>query len=259
MSGGDSIEEVRKLYNQLRAMLSQAKFELGKWKTNCAELIDEINADSSHDDQPLELNEEDTSILGLNWQPNSDCFTFKIEEQWSADKIVTKRTVSSAVARIYDPNGYLAPIVITAKAFLQELWKVQSGRDDPLEQSLAERWREYYKSLSAINELKIPRWIQTTQGRQIELIGFADASEIGYGAVVYVRCASDKFVWCNLLTAKTKVAPVKTVTIPRLELCAAELLSKLMKRVRKKCELEYVQFSCYSDSSITLNWISKCP
>lgn len=128
-----------------------------------------------------------------------------------------------------------------------------------MNQPLSNRWLEYYEGLSSINERKNPRWIQTTKGREIELIRFADASELGYGAGIYVRCASGSQIWCNLLTAKTKVAPVKTTTIPRLELCAAELLAKILTTVRKKCELEYADFSCYSDSSITLNWISKCP
>lgn len=154
MSGGDTVEKVTNLYHQLRAMLGEAKFELGKWKTNCAELLKIINDSANCNDQPLVLNDESTSILGLNWHPNSDCFTFKIEEQWNADKPITKRTISSAVARIYDPSGYLAPIVITAKAFLQELWKIEAKWDDPLSEHLANRWLEYYKGLSTIKYMQ---------------------------------------------------------------------------------------------------------
>lgn len=184
---------------------------------------------------------------------------FKIDEEWDFNKPVTKRAISSAIARIYDPNGYLAPVIIKAKSFLQELWKMKVKCDEPLEEKMCNDWHNFYASLSAINHLKIPRWIQTTRGREIELIGFCDASNLGYDAVIYVRCSSGSSVWCNMLTAKTKIAPVKTVTIPRLELCGAVLLAKLMNVVRKKCGLEYVPYECYSDSLVALTWIRNCP
>lgn len=258
MSGGDTLNEVIRLYEELKQLMATGKFELGKWKTNCTELLEKINKDYRANDEPLELTDDSTSILGLKWQPNSDCFVFKIDEQWDFNKPVTKRTISSAIARIYDPNGYLAPVIIKAKSFLQELWKMKVKWDEPLAEKMCNDWHNFYATLSAINHLKIPRWIQTTKGREIELIGFCDASNLGYDAVIYVRCSSGSLVWCNMLTAKTKIAPVKTVTTPRLELCGAVLLAKLMNVVRKKCGLEYVPYECYSDSLVALSWIRNC-
>lgn len=258
MSGADTLQQANKLYTQLKAMLSKAKFELGKWKTNCSEVLERFNQDSSSDEQPLELSDELTSILGLKWQPSSDCFTFQFDFQ-VCEKIPTKRSITSAIAKIYDPSGYLAPTIITAKSFLQQLWKMKVQWDEPLQGDIVNKWSEFYRDLTAVNHLRIPRWIQTSRARSIELHGFADASELGYGAVIYVRCATTSEVWCNLLTSRTKVAPVKTVTIPRLELCAAELLARLIHNVQTVCHLEYAPFYCYSDSTITLKWISHCP
>lgn len=258
MSGADTIETLFQLYEQLKTMLSTAKFELAKWKTNCPQMLERINENLSTDDELLHLNDEEMSILGLKWQPNNDCFVYIIEVLCN-NRQITKRTISSIVARIYDPCGFLAPIVIRAKSFIQELWKLKVDWDKQLDEEISNRWRDFYESLHVINELKIPRWIQTTQGREMELIGFADASIIGYGAVIYVKCMSGQQVWCNLLAAKTKVAPVKPLTIPRLELCAAVMLAKLTKIVQQKCSLEYVPYYCFSDSNITLCWIKKCP
>lgn len=218
-----------------------------------------FNQDFPSTDQPLDLSDELASILGMKWQPSSDCFTFRFKFE-ECDRPLTKRIITSAIAKLFDPSCYLAPTVIRAKHFLQRLWKMNVQWDEPLQGDIVAEWKQFYRELAAVNNLKIPRWMQTTRARSIEIHGFADASEIGYGTVVFIRCVSeDGRIWCNLFTAKTKVAPVKTVTFPKLELSAAELLVRVVENVRKKCHLEYVPFFCYSDSTIVLSWISQCP
>lgn len=257
MTGCDSEEQLLELYHQLKQLVSQCQMDLDKWKTNSEMLVEEINDNTSKEEKPLELNDELTSILGVKWHPSSDCFSFVVHE--ISTKIITKRTITSTVARIYDPSGYLSPIIITARAFIQELWKSNVDWDDQLNEKIKERWIGFCEDLRAINYLKVPRWLHTTKRENIELYGFADASEIGYGAAIYVRCAMEKGTNCNLLTSKTRVAPVKTVSIPRLELCACEMLAKLMKRIRIKCNLEHVSYHLFTDSKIALSWIANYP
>lgn len=257
MSGADTEEQTIVLLDQLENMLSEARMSLSKFKTNSPSVLVRLQQEDDDECKSLYVSEEYTTILGLNWQPSSDSFGFKIDDHWSENKAVTKRTIVSAVAKIYDPIGYLAPIVITAKSFIQQLWIDQLKWDDPISDEITERWCEYYNSLSAINELKIPRWIHTTVGSEIELHGFADASELGFGAAIYVRSAMNGNIQCNLLTAKTRVAPVKTISIPRLELCAAKLLAELMNHVRNTCALDYAPYYLYSDSTTTLYWIKS--
>lgn len=127
MSGSDTEEELMELYNELNHLTNEAGMELGKWKSNNARVINQINVDLAENEKLLELNDEAASILGLKWQPSSDCFVFEIKERWGENTPVTKRNITSAVAKIYDPNGYLSPIVITAKAFIQETWKTKAG------------------------------------------------------------------------------------------------------------------------------------
>lgn len=129
--------------------------------------------------------------------------------------------------------------------------------DEPLNKNDVECWKIFHQQLSDLNNIKIPRWLQNTSNRQIELIGFADASKKAYGAAIYVRSIEKDRVFCNLLTSKSRVAPLKEVTIPRLELCAAKLLAELMNEVRTKCNLTYVRYFLFTDSTITLHWIMK--
>lgn len=260
MTGAEDEEQLVALYHQLIEMLQKAQFELSKWKTNCSQLIELINAD--YTDHVIELSDEATSILGLKWQPSSDCFTFQVTDTWPQERHTTKRAALRAIARIYDPCGFLAPVIIRAKSFMQWLWKQKVQWDEDLNidhNAFVQKWRRYYNSLQSLNELRIPRWMKRVRESRISLHGFADASEVGYGAVLYVRCETKEGVTITLLASKTRVAPVKPVTIPRLELNAALLLVNLKKRVQNQCNYRDVPCYLYTDSKVALCWINANP
>lgn len=256
-SGADNEEQIVRLYNELREMLGHAGLELGKWKTNCPALIERINRDLVDYSESVDLNDEFSSILGLKWIPASDCFLFQVNTEVDNEMIITKRVVTSNVAKLYDPNGYLGPVIVQGKLFIQQLWILKLEWDEPLCEQNVKVWMDFHKQLILLNKVRIPRWLQTTATRRIELIGFADASAKAYGAVIYVRTFDDNFISCQLLTSKSRVAPLKEISIPRLELCAVELLVKLMNEVRSQCELKYVRYYMFTDSMIVLRWIKK--
>lgn len=94
----------------------------------------------------------------------------------------------------------------------------------------------------------------------VQLHGFADASTLAYGAVIYVRTIEiSGRINCILLCAKSKVAPLKSLAVPRLELAAAELACRLIKRVMQTCGWEENRYFLWSDSSIVLHWLKKLP
>lgn len=260
MTGTDDEEQLIELYTQLNTMLMEGQFELSKWKTNCHKLAEQIRADTA--EHTIELNDTATSVLGLKWLPGSDCFTFEVRNIWAENTKPTKRNILAAIARIYDPCGFLAPVIIVAKTFMQELWKRKLDWDQDLStdhQELVTRWNKYFKGLQALNEVKIPRWCGSTISSTISLYGFADASELGYGAVLYVHCSIGNEQQMTLLTSKTRVAPLKPLTIPRMELCAAVLLAKLKEKVQQQCSFLNVPCFLHSDSMITLAWIKTNP
>ena len=160
----------------------------------------------------------------------------------------------SLIARLYDPLGWVSPVVIIAKSFMQKLWLKSLSWDEPLPPDLIKFWCSYYKDLPNLEQLSIPRW--TGQGREVlesSLQGFSDASKTAYAAVVYlrlvIRCGQ---IITTLLASRTKVAPIKTISIPRLELCGALLLTQLMSTIKINATFENIESSFWTDSTIVL-------
>lgn len=140
----------------------------------------------------------------------------------------TKRNVLSQIARIYDVNGYRSPVVLYLKHLLQELWLAKLEWDDPLPERLLKKWLNSLDQLPLLSRLMIPRSVLSTY-TNLQLIGFSDASATGTCAVIYIRVVcSDGSSFGRLLQSKTKVSLLNSLTIPRLELCAALLLAKLV-------------------------------
>ncbi|XP_060845770.1 uncharacterized protein LOC132925386 [Rhopalosiphum padi] len=174
--------------------------------------------------------------------------------------ILTKRGVLSMIARIFDPLGLLAPSIFYAKAIMQRVWLAHIGWDDQLPSDLAEEWTDFYHSLGWLTGIKIPRYIGCSAGCSYELCGFCDASEKGYAAVVYLRVTDPSGgTHVYLIGSKTKLAPMKAVTIPRLELCGAVLLALWLCRLKRILENQLVinEVFAWSDSTIVLAWLSN--
>lgn len=190
--------------------------------------------------------QEDTFIkaLGLSWRPTQDCFTFQFTERELSK--VTKRTVLSIVSGIFDPLGLIAPVVISAKIFLQEMWFRKLEWDDTLPADLLDWWSSYFAGLVRLREISIPRWtMQCPETLGLGLHGFADESNRAFAAAVYLRVLNTMDqASITLLASKTKVAPIKTVSAPRLELCAAVLLSRLIRYVQASLGIEHAPIHC---------------
>ncbi|GFV35113.1 DUF1758 domain-containing protein [Trichonephila clavipes] len=192
------------------------------------------------------------------WDPKLDCLTYKVK---ISNKVnFSKRDVLSEIARLYDPLGLIGPIVTKAKIFIQELWKIKLDWSEQLPPDAMEEWMNFYQKLAKVNNFKIPRCILLPATIRIEVHGFSDASERAYAAVVYIKCFNESGQsQTRLLCSKSRVAPLKTLTIPRLELSAALLLSRLVKRVVPILQLSIHKIWMWTDSTIALAWIKTEP
>ncbi|GFW86479.1 integrase catalytic domain-containing protein [Trichonephila clavipes] len=192
------------------------------------------------------------------WDPKVDCLTYKVK---ISDKVnFSKRDVLSEIARLYDPLGLIGPIVTKAKIFIQELWKIKLDWSEQLPPDAMEEWLNFYQKLAKVNNFKIPRCILLPATIRIEIHGFSDASERAYAAVVYIKCFNESGQsQTRLLCSKSRVAPLKTLTIPRLELSAALLLSRLVKRLCQFYNYLFIKFGCGRTQRLLLAWIKTEP
>lgn len=257
----DSESEALQVYDELSSVLSEANFYLRKWSSNNKIILQNIirknnfqNVDKLVIDDKKEL-----KPLGLIWDPNYDTIKYKINVSFNRNK-VTKRTVLSAISQIYDPLGLIGPAIVLAKIFIQHLWKLKIGWDEELSNELKETWLVFMSQIQDLNEISIDRQVLKDTPVSIEFIGFGDSSEKAYGACIYI-CSIDatgnRVV--KLLTAKSRVAPVKKQTLPRLELLAAHLLAELMERSRNVLGLHPNKVVYFTDSTIVLSWLKVEP
>lgn len=257
--GVDDLDVLRDTRKQLIDLLNRGRFQLRQWATNSPELLEDIPVKQHGLIDHLIKKDDSLKVLGLSWLPTDDSFRFVIN--FEKPKSMSKRSILSFVAKLYDPLGWAAPVVITAKILLQELWLCKGDWDDPVPSDLNKRWLAYYSDLPSLREVRIPRWTgRHTRNASCEIHGFADASNRAYAAVVYLRVLhSLDRVQISLLAAKTKVAPLKTVSIPRLELCAVVLLCRLLKWTMSSLDLSSVPLYGWTDSTITLAWLKQHP
>ncbi|XP_044727788.1 uncharacterized protein LOC123291538 [Chrysoperla carnea] len=242
-----------KLFQEMVNLCESGGFPIVKWNTNSKVVLKNI-PEKIRLNQTLEFNSGNMqSVLGLQWDPESDTLSFKIN---SVVHKCTKRNILSTIARIFDPLGIIAPVILQAKLMIQNIWILKLGWDDVPPDSVVKLWSQFVLEMPQLVSFKIPRSLGVGDN-PITLVAFADASLKAYGGVVYIKTRNN----VELLCAKSKVAPLKTVSIPRLELLGVHLLAKLIHKVietynrRSSIENIYV----FSDSSIALCWIHSSP
>ncbi|XP_076660035.1 uncharacterized protein LOC143363312 [Halictus rubicundus] len=258
--GHDDIASLRHCRDQLIKLLHCGKFHLRKWASNHPSLLSDIDPSDHGLACTKDLAQDDqVKVLGICWNPSQDTFQFKTSLSDSCPS--TKRSILSTIAKIYDPLGWITPATILAKVFIQELWRLRVGWDEPIPVHKLSKWRTLYSQLAHLDKVQLPRWIgliSTTS--RVELHGFSDASTVAYSAVVYAKCISSSGeITISFLAGKSKVAPLNPLTIPRLELQGACLMIRLIEFVLESFDSRPIPCVCWTDSTVVLNWISQHP
>ena len=254
LSGCNTEAEILEYYSQARSIMGQAGFNLRSWSSN-NNTLQKVTSDDKTIDPNTTVN-----ILGLRWNTATDTLSLT-PKVLPSGKFISKRDVLQGSSQIYDPLGWATPVTIKAKILLQEVWQRKASWDEPLDTDLRDKWLTLREDISALPTLTIPRtyFSSCTVGIQINnTYVFTDASTKAYGAVVYLNKADQ----ICLAMSKSRVAPVKTITLPKLELMAAVIGTRLAKFVQSSIVCHShddspIRIHFWTDSQIVLHWIHK--
>ena len=260
LGGAATVKDAIQLFEDLRHVLSQGGFNLCKWRSSSPEVMSAIPAELHETSTVKEETTTQTSsyskALGLMWDSLQDVMSPSISVPTTY--FTTKRGVYSDVAKTYDILGWISPTTLVMKILFQQLWTTNHDWDQeipPDSKDLHHQWRNELHVLQAQTLSRCYSHPHLTPILQ-ELHGFCNASQKGYGAVIYCRTTyRDHPPTVSLVTAKTKVARIKPLTIPRLELCGATLLTQLLVTTSQALNISMDNCHAWSDSSIVLSWL----
>ncbi|XP_062704696.1 uncharacterized protein LOC134286994 [Aedes albopictus] len=201
----------------------------------------------------------------MTWLAEPDEFTFTLKlrdgvfQLLAGEFIPTKRQVIRVVMSVFDPLGLVAAFVVHGKCLIQDIWRAKVNWDEQIPEELVSKWRRWVDVLQNLIKVKIPRcYFPGYDPRRLECLElhvFVDASEEAYACTAYFRIVDRGLIRCALVSAKTKVAPLNPMSVPRLELQAAVIGARLMKAVQENHSLPISRRVIWGDSKTVQSWL----
>ena len=248
------------MFHEMTSLLARSGFRLTKWICSSREVLSPIPAQEkaspsfhlNFDELPIEC------TLGLKWNTETDCFRFSVCSRQIPES--TKRGVLSRISTVFDPLGVLAPYMLPAECLIQSLWLKNKDWDEPLDEEDQSTWDEWLGDLMKLSEFELPRcfYVDACPEASIQLHVFADASEMGFGAVCYARyLLPDGTIKVSFVMARNRVSPLKQLSIPRLDLQAAVLAVRLCCLIKRELTATIDNTIFWSDSRTVLQYIAN--
>jgi len=256
----DTVDQAEKIVFGTQRVLKQKGFNLTKVISNSKSLLDKVPEEHRAKEVKVFSGSSQSKALGVHWDVSKDDFYYKVD--MDIEGKVTKRTMLSIVASMYDPLGLMSPIMMTGKLLLQEVVKLKLDWDEVVTSSeITGKWYHWLRTLAEhVGRFRFSRCVTggIISEYQVELHHFSDASSYAYGACTYIRCISAQGkVYVALMCSKGRIAPMKQMTIPRLELMAAVLSAKADVALRSELRLQVKQSYFWTDSEIVLAYLNN--
>ena len=237
----DNVQEAVQLKSQLCKLLESGGFHLTKFLSNSKEVLARMSAeDMAPDFKFADTQLPNHKTLGVVWDATSDKLRVKVSVK---NQRCTRRGVLSVIGQTYDPFGLLQPFLLPARQLLQEACRKELDWDKELSSrpGLSAEWDRWLGVLSLLEDVSVDRSFMMAgkKATRFELHTFCDASTYGYGTCYYLRVLyDDDEVQCCFVMGKSRVAPLKFVSVPRLELVAAVLAAKLSAVIVRELQFE---------------------
>jgi hypothetical protein len=270
--GAASEKELWDMKSSAQQIFQQGCFNLRKWISNSAILNDKIK---STEDKISELDDssiaetllgqgdaQGAKILGVNYDKKTDRLYINFRDI-AKDGLTlkkTKKNLLSMSASIYDPYGIISPVVLPLKLLFQKICTPDIKWDDVLEKSVSDEWDKWCMAAQNHRGAYIPRNFLRPGHTKARLVGFSDASEVAYAAIVFLVSEDDKGNrMVSFVSSKSRIAPLGGQTIPRMELLGALILSRLIVKIKDALQgfVEINEILCLSDSTVALWWIKN--
>lgn len=258
VTGVSNDEKAVQYYMHSRELMKTAGMNLRQWSTNSTVLQQKVQKDDSGMTGTLK-------VLGLIWNSERDVLSLsvkKIIEDVKQLKKITKRSVLSIAATIFDPLGFVEPFTVKAKILMQTLWERKVTWDEELPADLNQEWIAWIRDIEGLLDVEIPRqYFISSDHSKLQLHVFCDSSPKAYGAVAYLRNKQNEGSQAHVMQvmSKSRVAPLKQKTLPVLELLAAVLGARLSKYIIEHLteSIGDIEKCMWSDSQIVLSWLSS--
>lgn len=263
----DTIEEAIRISEEVHYIQSRAGFKFRNWCSNKVEVVQRLENSQQDNIKQLSVGSdgEAEKVLGVFWNPSEDTIVFKISthilnnETVCGKKYVTKRQVLKMLMSIYDPLGLIGNFLMYLKIIMQEIWRSGVGWDEPIKEEQLIKWRKWLQYLPDLKNVSIQRCylksLDNYNNTNTQLHLFVDASENGYAAVAYLRIVRGNSIVCSLVGSKTRVAPLRMTSIPRLELMAALIGSRFANNIIDNHTIRIKNKYFWSDSKTVISWL----
>ena len=264
----DSVESPERALirsKELVHLLHLGGFKLTKFVSNVPDLADRIDgsAQSTEPKVIVSSKEESMHVLGLKWDHNNDALVVSRGTNSTITKSLTKRLVLSLVSKVYDPIGLVAPFTVGARLILKDIWRVNGQSwDDELSKDTVDRFLAWCIELPRLVEITTPRSYFSGPFQHLELHMFGDSSQGVFSAVGFLRaqvtCTSGEIITeLAFVLGKARVAPMKVMTVPKMELQAALLAARLKREICRALTVTVEKVFMWTDSTIVLQWVNS--
>ncbi|XP_064470119.1 uncharacterized protein LOC135384865 [Ornithodoros turicata] len=259
LTGAATFESALKLYEDSNVIMDRAMMCPRKWSSNSCELHEIFSTDKRG-----AANEKDrltTKVLGIIWNTKDDQLACSLDGVISslAHSPGSKRNVLQTSARIYDPLGLLNPFTVRAKMLFQSLWVEQMGWDEEMPLDKQRLWQDWCEEVPELINVTADRCLLPCGAEDLQVHIFCDASPKCHGAVAYLRTEKSGSLTSTLIFSKSRVAPLKQMTLPRLELMEALIVSRMLSYLERIWSGLAFEYYLWTYSTIVLWWIGKPP